>query len=68
MQAMKSTLHEALRHFDDGIDHQQYGRLEEAKAAYQRAIKADKSLAAAYNNRQSTMRRASQSAKESTPF
>jgi protein O-mannosyl-transferase len=50
MQAMKALLHEALRHFDGGVDHQQHGRLEAAKAAYQRAVKADKSLAVGYNN------------------
>jgi Flp pilus assembly protein TadD len=50
MHAIKSPTQQALRHFDAGIDHQQHGRLEEAKAAYQRAVKADKSLAAAHNN------------------
>jgi hypothetical protein len=32
------------------MTHQQHGRLDEAKAAYLRAVKAGKSLAAAHNN------------------
>jgi tetratricopeptide (TPR) repeat protein len=47
---MKSPRHEALCHFDKGVDHQQCGRLEEAKTSYLLAIKADQFLAAAYNN------------------
>jgi tetratricopeptide (TPR) repeat protein len=50
MHAMKSPKHEARRHFDEGMDHQQSGRLDDAKASYLRAIKADRSLAAAYNS------------------
>jgi tetratricopeptide (TPR) repeat protein len=49
-QAMKSPRYEALCHFDKGVDHQQCGCLEEAKTSYLLAIKADQSLAAAYNN------------------
>ena len=42
---MKAPLHEALRHFDEGVDHQQHGRLEAAKASYQHAVvNADKAL------------------------
>jgi hypothetical protein len=51
IHAMKSSKHEAQRHFNEGMDHQQNGRLDDAKASYLHAIKADRSLAAAYNNR-----------------
>ena len=47
---MASHKREALRYFGEGLNHQEHGRFEEAKAAYQRALKADKSLASASNN------------------
>jgi hypothetical protein len=47
---MASHKRKALRYCDEGLNHQQHGRVEEAKIAYQRAHKADKSLAAASNN------------------
>jgi protein O-mannosyl-transferase len=50
MPAINSPKHEARRHFDEALDHQRCGRLEDAKAAYLLAIKADRSLVVAYNN------------------
>jgi tetratricopeptide (TPR) repeat protein len=47
---VRSRTQKALHHFNAGMSHQQHGRLNEAKTAYQRAINADKSLAAAHNN------------------